>query len=80
MNAETAVVVAIVVAVSIVLSVSLVFSGSLDQVGQSLFGENSEGQGFFTPEGGNGYEFPTGDESETQDSSGNLAGIRYGRG
>lgn len=77
MNSETAIMVAIVVAITIVLSVSLVFTGGLDQVGQSLFGEDSEGNGFFDPQkdDGGGYEFPT-ENSDTEDTFYSHQGVK----
>jgi hypothetical protein len=71
-NSETAIVVAVVIAITIVLSVSLFFNTSLDRVGQSLLGENSDEPGFFTPEESDdgGYEFPTqGDQNDGTDQS-----------
>jgi hypothetical protein len=80
MNAETAIIVAVVVAITIVLSVALVFNGSLDEVGQSLFGEDSEGQGFFEPEEGDngGYEFPT-EGSGSEETAYEFGGLKHGK-
>ena len=67
MNSETAIVVAIVMAVLIVLSMATIYSGSLDQVGSSLFGENSDQNGLFEPDE-DVNEFPTRENSQTEES------------
>lgn len=67
MNTETAVIIAIVLAIVMVLGVATMFNTGLDETGKSLFGENTDEDGFFNP-GGPPTEFPdTG--SETQESS-----------
>lgn len=80
MNSETAIIVAVVVAITIVLSVSLVFNGSLDQVGSSLFGENSDSGGFFQPDGNEneGYDFPT-ESSESSETNSPVEAVDNGK-
>lgn len=74
MNAESALIVAVVVAITIILSVSLVFNESLDEVGKSLFGENSDGEGFFSP---SEQEFPTTEDSSNTDFNFNIGAVSY---
>lgn len=69
---QTNLIAAVVLAIIIVLSVALLFNSTLDSAGNSLFGDNTDGGGFFDPgdgDGRNDYEFPTSD-SETEDTSG----------
>lgn len=71
MNSETAIVVAVVLAITIILGVAIFYSASLDEIGASAFGENSDG-GYFTPGEDQITDFPTQGNSEQKDS--NLEG------
>lgn len=78
MNAETAVLVGIVLAVIMVAGVYAVFSGGMTQAGESLFGSDSESGFFDTPEGmGEDTKIPTGGTSDTDSAMEvkNYAGV-----
>lgn len=74
MNSETAIVVAVVLTITIVLGVALFFTGGLDEVGTSLFGDNSAEDGFFQPDEGVD-EFPSRDSDTTSSSHSEVISI-----